>query len=79
LRIFTKIRVDFRNLGIIYRRQQQYQRNRQQNSLSTAYEHLVKNYFMSVNSNPKESQKNMKKLPAAKFFSIISSVVDTGD
>jgi hypothetical protein len=43
-------------------------------------EHLVKNHYISVNSNSTASPKNMKKLPVSIYFSFIAGIVDdTGD
>ncbi len=41
--------------------------------------HYVNNQYMSVNSNPTASQKNMKKLPFSTKFSFIADVFDTGN
>jgi hypothetical protein len=42
-------------------------------------EQLVKNCYMTVNSNPPASQKLRKKPSVSKYFSFLACVIDTGD
>jgi hypothetical protein len=42
----------------------------------SAYTSLSKSYYMSVNSNPKASLKNVKSLPISKCFSFIAGVIE---